>query len=319
MKTKIWLITAAALFLIGCLLIGGTMMALQFDFSKLSTTKFETNSYTVTEGFDRISMKTDTADIVFLPAEDGNCKVLCYEPANEKNTVAVQDGVLTIQTVNEKKWYDYIGIHFITPKITVYLPQSQYQALTIREDTGDITLPEGFTFGSLDITVSTGDILCGASVLEQAKIKTSTGKIHLENMSAGTLDLQVSTGDVSVADVVCSGDMALRVSTGKAVLTNLTCVNFTTTGNTGDLIMKNVTAAGRFSIARTTGDIRFDRCDATEITVTTDTGDVTGTLLSDKIFFATTDTGHVNVPKSTTGGKCEITTDTGNIKIQLAN
>lgn len=319
MKTKSWLITAAVLFLIGCMLIGGAMMALQFDFSKFSTTKFETNTHTVTDAFRSIALHTDTADLTFAPAPDDQCKVICYEPINEKHSVTIEDGVLTIRTQNTKKWYDYIGIHFITPKITVYLPQSQYQALTIREDTGDITLPEGFTFGSLDIAVSTGDIFCGASVLEQAKIKTSTGKIHLENMSAGTLDLQVSTGDVSVADVACSGDMALRVSTGKAVLTNLTCVNFTTTGNTGDLIMKNVTAAGRFSIARTTGDIRFDRCDATEITVTTDTGDVTGTLLSDKIFFATTDTGHVNVPKSTTGGKCEITTDTGNIKIQLAN
>ena len=38
-------------------------------------------------------------------------------------------------------------------------------------------------------------------------------------------------------------------------------------------------------------------------------------LFSDKIFFASTDTGSVNVPKTTTGGRCEITTDTGDIDI----
>lgn len=317
MKTKIWLTTAAALFLIGCLLTGGAMMALQWDFSKLSTTKFETNTYTVPEGFDSISMKTDTADIVFSPAADGNCTVVCYEPANEKNTVAVKDGVLTIQTVNEKKWYHYIGVNFGTPKITVYLPERAYHALTIQEDTGDITLPEGFTFGTLDISVTTGDVSCRASIREQAKIKTTTGKIHLEKISTGTLELSVSTGNVTVSDVTCSGDMELRVSTGKAVLTNLTCNHFTTTGNTGNLTMKNVKATGRFSIARTTGDVRFDGCDAGEIAVTTDTGDVTGTLLTEKVFIVHTDTGRVEVPETTTGGKCKITTDTGDIQIRI--
>ena len=44
-KTKIWLITAAALVLAGCLLFAGTMAAQNWDFSKLSTVTFETNTY----------------------------------------------------------------------------------------------------------------------------------------------------------------------------------------------------------------------------------------------------------------------------------
>ena len=71
----------------------------------------------------------------------------------------------------------------------------------------------------------------------------------------------------------------------------------------------------KFLIKRSTGDIRFDNSDATEIFVETDTGNVTGSLLTDKVFITQTDTGNVNVPKTVTGGRCEITTDTGNIKI----
>ena len=81
--------------------------------------------------------------------------------------------------------------------------------------------------------------------------------------------------------------------------------------------MKNVNASGVFSITRSTGDVEFDACDASEIYVKTDTGDVTGTLLSDKIFFAESDTGKVSVPKSVTGGRCEISTDTGRIDITV--
>ena len=63
--------------------------------------------------------------------------------------------------------------------------------------------------------------------------------------------------------------------------------------------------------------MRFDGCDAAEITVKTGTGDVTGTLLSDKVFLTETGTGRIDVPKSTVGGRCEINTDTGDIKIDI--
>ena len=62
-----------------------------------------------------------------------------------------------------------------------------------------------------------------------------------------------------------------------------------------------------------TGDVTFERCGAKKIRVKTDTGRVQGTLLGEMVFYAKTDTGKVRVPKSTTGGLCEITTDTGDI------
>ena len=59
-------------------------------------------------------------------------------------------------------------------------------------------------------------------------------------------------------------------------------------------------------------------CDASEIFVKTDTGDVRGTLLSEKVFIIKTSAGDVSVPETVTGGKCEISTDTGDIKIGIS-
>ena len=81
--------------------------------------------------------------------------------------------------------------------------------------------------------------------------------------------------------------------------------------------MNSVIASEKFSIERRTGDVKLDGCDAAEIKILTDTGDVNGSFGSEKIFFVETDTGDVNVPKSLTGGKCEITTDTGDIYITI--
>jgi hypothetical protein len=44
---------------------------------------------------------------------------------------------------------------------------------------------------------------------------------------------------------------------------------------------------------------------------------VCGTLLSSKVFIIKTDTGDVDVPKSTVGGRCEITTSTGDVEISI--
>jgi len=316
-KMKIWLIVAASLVLVGAIIFGGVMTVLKWDFTKLSTYKYETNEHTLQEKFQNIQIVTDTADIVFLPTEKNNASVICYEQENVHHSVGVADGTLVIEVADSRKWYEYIGINFGAPKITVYLPQGQYASLSIKSSTGDVVIPKEFAFESMDISESTGDVTNYASTSLFTKIKTSTGSIRVENASVGMLDLSVSTGSVTVSNVTCAGDVKIQVSTGKANLTDIRCKNLISGGNTGDITLKNVIATEKFSIERSTGDVKFDGCDAAEIFVRTDTGDVTGSLLSEKHFFAETDTGRVDVPKCTTGGRCEIQTDTGNIKITI--
>ena len=315
--TKIWLIAAASLVVAGLILFAVVMSAYQWNFAKLSTSKYETNTYAISEEFNNLSIDTDTADIVFLLSDNGQCKVECYEEENAKHSVTVADDTLVIKIVDHKAWYDYIGINFGSPKITVSLPKAEYDTLFIKEDTGDIALPKDFQFGSVDISLSTGDVDFLASVSGLVKIKTSTGAIRVEGTSAGVLELSTSTGRITVSDVNCEGDISSKVSTGKTILSNVTCKNLASKGDTGDISLKNVIAAEKFSVYRTTGDVFFDGCDAAEIFVETDTGKVTGSLLAAKLFLTETSTGKVNVPKSTTGGRCEIHTDTGNIQITV--
>ena len=320
MKRTTWLIIASSLVLVGCILFAGVMTTLQWDFMELATVKYETNTYEISEAFDGISMNTDTADIAFMFSDDGNCRVECHEEGNAKHSVTAEDGTLTVELIDERSVYDfigYIGLNFGSPKITVYLPKSEYTNLLINGDTSDIEIPNDFTFKDVDISLSTGDIDFCASASEKIKIKTSTGDICAENISVGSLDLTVSTGKVTVSDVNCEGNITVGVSTGKTYLTDIVCKSVMSSGNTGDIYLNNVIATETFSIERSTGDVRFDGSDATEIYVKTDTGDVTGSLLTDKVFITQTDTGDVDVPKTTTGGRCEISTDTGNIKITV--
>lgn len=256
-SVKIAVLTAAALVVLGLMVSGLGFGGMGFNFRALNTEDIISNTYEITEDFRHISVETDTADLYFLPAQDGVCRVECTDFANEVYRVGVENDTLYITTIHEH----HIRLFSIGENsVRLYLPAEEYQSLEIHQDTGDIHMPEGFSFGQGTVSTTTGDVVWSAPV---------------------------------------SGDLSITV-------------------DTGDIKMKHAVVDGKLTVRTDTGDVVFDRSDAAELFVQTDTGDVSGTLLSDKIFFARTDTGDVDVPKSVTGGLCEIITDTGDIELGIS-
>ena len=237
---KGFVIAAVVLIAVGIVLFSVAFISSGFDFSKLSTAKVETNSYTVSGEFEKIDIRADEADITFKQAEDHKLRVECVEWEKVKRTVAVEDGTLKITVDDEREWYERLMLFSFKPQsITVYLPNDYYKALSVSAYTGDVSVPKEISFAEAEITISTGSVDLGASV------------------------------------------------------------------------------DGRLTIETSTGDVRLDHCDAGQITVKTTTGDVTGSLRTEKEFIAKTSTGDIDVPDTTSGGKCEITTSTGDIRITV--
>lgn len=314
---KVWLTIATVLVVLGVLIFGVVMTINHWDFSRLGTVKYETNTYEFDEAFRDLSIHTDAADLLFVPSDDETCKVVCYERQMMHHTVEVKNGTLYIRAVDANAWYESIGITLETPKITVYLPQREYSALSIDGSVGTVELPDAFSFESVEISGDTASILCRASVSKQLKIKLDVGDIQLENLSAGSLNLTSDTGDVSVTSVTCAKEIQVEVDTGSARLTDVQCGSLTAIADTGDLLLEQVTATDAMTLQSEVGAVQFDGCDAGELYIVTDTGDVTGTLLSEKVFLVESDTGDIDVPKTVTGGVCEIRTDTGDVQITL--
>ncbi len=318
--TKLCLLVATSLLVLGALVFVITMTANGWDFKKLNTSKVRTSTYEIGEAFTGISVDVDTADVILLPSDDGKSRVVCTEEERLSYSVFVQDGTLKVNLTDERKWYDHIQpFDFSSHKITVYLPQGEYESLVVSGDTGDVEIPSDFNFTDVELRLSTGDVKYCASAREDVKIRTSTGSITVENVSVGSLDLVASTGNVRATGIRSAGNVAVRLSTGDAVLVGVRCKNLFTEASTGNLSMTDVIASERFEIERSTGDIQFEACDAAEIKIETDTGEVEGSLLSEKTFFVETDTGSVDVPRTVGAGRCEISTDTGDVRITIHN
>ena len=96
---KILLAVAAVLIISGLILFTLLMMSNEWDFSKLSTEKYETNTYDIVDSFENIQIDTDTANITFALSDDAKSKVVCYEREKVYHSVSVSNGTIFIRHI----------------------------------------------------------------------------------------------------------------------------------------------------------------------------------------------------------------------------
>ncbi len=279
-KAKVWLLVAAALILTGGILFIGVMMALDWDFAKLSTTEFTLSEYEVSQLYKNIHIDTETSDVVIIPSDVRKTTVTCLEQENMKHSIAVVDGTLTIKLEDTRAFHHHIAINFRKPQIKVYIPRGEYGDLSIEATTGDVVIQNGFSFENIDVSLTTGDIRCKAYAKKAIKLKTTTGDIRMEDVRAWNAELRLTTGNVYMLNVVLSG---------------------------------NVLVHG------TTGNVNLDDCDAKNINIKLTTGNVLCHFLTYKTVDAHTSTGKTNYLRGVAGDPCTIRTTTGNIIVRYAN
>ena len=151
---------------------------------------------------------------------------------------------------------------------------------------------------------------------EHIGISTSKITVYLPKSEYGELIMESDTGNVNIENIKAN-KFDLSTSTGNLKIVNTKCKNLFSETDTGNILLENVIASEKFKIETDTGNVKFKDSDASDIFVKTDTGNVTGNLLTDKVIFAESDTGNIDVPKLMTDEKCEIITDTGDIKITI--
>jgi DUF4097 and DUF4098 domain-containing protein YvlB len=277
-KTAIAILIAVLVVAIGGALVFAGLSAVHFKVRDLNTTDYVTNTHDVGEGFTRVEMDIDTADVNIQPAEDGRCRVVCLEWEKYPHTVTVENGALIVRSAKDQKW-NVIGIQTKGPSVTVYLPAADYESLKVDADTGAVKLAAGVSFETVDVDADTGAVTVDGADVKKLKITADTGKIVVENMTPETLELDADTGSIRVTDVVCSGDMRIEADTGSIRLTDV---------------------------------------DGANLYLKADTGSISGTIRTGKEFYAKSSTGSVHVPESTSGGRCEAHTGTGSIRLSIS-
>ena len=216
------LVGGSAVFAVGCKTIKNTGKTREFDLTSQSIKSFN---------FD-----CDTSNIEFIATTDATMKIVYKESEKIFHTEEVKDNTLFIKQEDNLKWYERIFTFDFTPKkATIYLPASSFETLKIKNSTGDIKIPYDFSFNSVDISLSTGDIEFNSDVANDCKIESSTGDIELNNVATKTLFVKRSTGKLSMNKVNVSESITIRGSTGDTYLNEVRASSLDLTSSTGDI------------------------------------------------------------------------------------
>ena len=315
---KILLIVAIASIVAGLLLCFGAFAMMGFRLAGLNMMTLETHSYTVDEPFTNLFIDGAECDVRLRPSEDGSCKVVCKESDKIDHTVRVVDGTLTVERVDHRRWYEHIfGFYWGSMEITIYLPESAYASLSVTSVSGNVEIPADFSFAEAKVQSTSGDVRFLASVENGLSVKTVSGDLSVRNTTPRNLHAQATSGDVSITSVHVEGELAVKTVSGDLALSQITCGSVDAETTSGDVDASSLLASGNLRIKTVSGDVDLRSCDAENLWIKTTSGDVSGKLLTEKFFVTDTTSGRVRVPQSQSGGKCEVTTTSGDISFTV--
>lgn len=335
---KILLCISALALLLGCVLVMSAFLMIGFDFSKLDSSSMTKTERLIEGAFSDIDVTLLEQDLQILPSPDGVCRLSYYENERFWLELTVDEGVLCIKQHDMRDWQDYVNIvDMDEERATLYLPEGSYGTLSVKGSSMDLTLERELSFNRLAVDTGTGNVLSYAELWEGASIDGGSGDVHLENVIGGSVWVECSTGDITLQHCAAeeitlsltSGDIEMadvvaykidvETNTGSIEIERSTPGALTLKTTTGDIELENVSVQGELQVQTTSGDVSFSCLDAASLVIKLSTGDVEGTLLSGKVFEASTASGSVRVPQSDpTGGACKITTTTGDIEIDYA-
>ena len=255
-RTAIAILIAVLVVAIGGGLCFAGLSAVHFDFKKLDRTEYLTRTYDFSDPIREIDLTCGTADVELIAAEDGRCRLVCFENERERYAVSNDDGRLTIRRETDERGWSLFSFAFKSPKITISLPAGTYELLQAE--------------------LSTGELVLSGVQTKRLSAHGSTGNIRLSDMAPETVDVSVSTGRIELTNVVCSGDLRAKSTTGDIRLTDVDGANLYLSASTGDIrgtirtekvfsahastgkvVVPATTAGGRCEAETSTGDIRL--------------------------------------------------------------
>lgn len=360
-KVKKTSIVIAIVFIVSGFALSFTAFAMMgFDYKKFETVKYEMEDHQTGDDFSKISVDSGVG-VKFAVSEDGNTRVTYPVYKDASHDIRVEDGTLKV-LVERPDWHwtsiFVPHITFSSPKVTIYLPKDKYESLTIVTNSGDVLIPENFTFGDMTVKTASGDVTSKAQVTGTQSIKTSSGDIVDKNANVKTLSLNATSGDIrleaaNVTDTLAiktsSGNMTLEnvkggakltvertsgdlyihdaefadatveSTSGESTLKNMNVSSLSVKASSGDIWIGTVEMTGDAAIKTNSGDIVLRKFDAANLTIQASSGDVNAELLSNKNYTVHTNSGSSRYPDDGGNGTCKVTTSSGDIRIKVVD
>lgn len=188
----------------------------------------------------------------------------------------------------------------------------------VKATSGSVNI-DGMHTGEFTVSTSSGDVQLASIAAKNLHASAISGGISISSCEAEqNVSVETTSGDLTLADINAGGVLTFAVTSAQVDLANTTGRGLVGNASSGDICLRNVRVGGQLSLESTSGLIRLDGSDAGSLLISSSSGDVSGSLLTPKFFVIRTTSGEVNVTESDRdGGRCEITTSSGDIQIRI--
>ena len=313
---KLWtktLIIIGSLALVGAL----TVIAIGILMGYKESNNAVMESVTIDDEFDMLICE-DLADCITIKvASDGICRVDFFERKSYSYKICVKNRTLSIEGENEEKWYKNLNLFGAHTPITVYLPSAALKELHVDSSENDVNVTSDIFLEKAEIETDSGKVSYYAYTEKELIIDTESGDTVIDGATTESISVESESGKIVIKNVKSDGNISLMSDSGNITLENVECENISLLSDSGDMLLNSTVCFDKITVLSESGSVDLNSCDAGSLKITTDSGDVFGRLLSEKVIFAKSSSGKVDFPKLTSGGKCEINTKSGNIKIVI--
>lgn len=314
------IIVAVSLIIVGMLICSAALFSSDFDLKKINTYNMEQKTDTVSESFSSVQIKSNYYDVRLCVSEDGQCRIVRPEDENIKFNIKVENSTLSVTFENNRKWYDHIGINFGYPEntLTVYLPETEYEELSVSSSSGDIYADKSVKFNKVKLESTSGDIDYYGNAATEAVFKSTSGDIEADGINGSVISITTTSAEVSLSNVNADGAVTVSTTSGDVEAESVRCGIFSCSVTSGDIELADLIAAEKLTLSCNSGDVSLNKCDGGSIDIKTTSGSVSASLLSGKLFDCKATSGDVSVPVSDKdAGKCKVKTTSGDIWIKV--
>lgn len=337
------IIIAACLFLGGILLIFSGLLTVGFDIARLLPKQPEEASHIIEDDFTDLTIRAGDTALSILPSKDGKVRIVSRDSADCKIMTSVEDGVLEIERIDTRLWYEKLFSFFPTRmSMTLYLPEREWGALYAKATLG-IKAEGDFLFESAILHAVSGDLVSDIDAKGDLAALLTSGDLKVSGRIGGVCTVRTTSGDVTVMGemnglnvMTVSGDInASNLTFGNEVSEDLVQqIGLTTTSgdvylsagargiliqtSSGEVTCEDAISEGRFEVSTISGDISLDRCDGGDLDLRSTSGEIDCLFLTKKKFHASSTSGWVSCRGHDEGGApCRIVTVSGDVRVTV--
>ena len=261
MRAKsIILIIAVILILGGLIMSFAALASTGFDWRRISQDgdteqkRFDTEA----SGIREIIVRERNREIILEPSVDGKIHIIYFESEKETYRIRTDDGKLTIEVEDRRRWFDFIGIHIETQSTTIQIPAEFSGDVDLDTKNGDVDVSDLAVKGKVKLSTSNGGILAeGLTVGGDFDADTSNGRISADNVTVGGgFDASTKNGQIELAGVIIEGEAYAKSSNSSITVKDVAARVLTLDTSNGSIRLSGVDVAEKLDCHSSNGSIR---------------------------------------------------------------